>query len=309
MIKHKSPITNHQSLSVVLATRNEEQNIGACLEGVKDIADEIIVLDEDSKDKTREIAKKYGARVYKVKHEPIFHKTKQKAIDLATGDWILQLDADERVTKELANEIREELRIMNNELRINTFKRKIKRFYKKWELFERHQELIEKRDLPAGRQVAHKRGEIVAFYIPRLNYFLGEPLIHAGAYPDGQIRLVKKGKAHFPAKSVHEQMKIDGEVAWLFNDLEHHDSPTLKRYWERVNRYTHLTAMEYAQKRVPKNYWYLFKYCFLIPTSYFLLLYIRHKGFLDGIRGFLWSFLSALHYPLAYFKYWQQGEV
>ena len=73
-------------LSVVLATRNEEKNIKACLESVKDIADEIIVVDESSTDKTRDIVKKMGATVYKVKHEPIFHITKQKALDKATGD-------------------------------------------------------------------------------------------------------------------------------------------------------------------------------------------------------------------------------
>ena len=54
--------------------------------------------------------------------------------------------------------------------------------------------------------------------------FLGKPLIHAGVYPDGVIRLIKKGKAYLPAKSVHEQMVIDGEVAWLYSDLLHFDS-------------------------------------------------------------------------------------
>lgn len=293
-------------LSVVLATRNEEDNIGPCLDSVKELfadlpaqAGEIVVIDESSIDKTREIAKGYGAKVYKVAHEPIFHKTKQEALELATGDWILQLDADERVTQELAGEIKKVLRMTNYELR----ERKVSDT-KKWNLFQRHQELIEKRDGELGKRT----GEIVAFFIPRRNYFLGKPLIHAGAYPDGQIRLVKRGKAHFPAKSVHEQMEVDGEVAWLFNDLEHNDSPTLKRYLERMNRYTDLHARELAEKKTPKNFWNLLRYSILLPTSYFLVLYFRHKGFLDGIRGFLWSFFSAMHFPLAYFKYWSEGR-
>lgn len=298
-------------MSVVLATRNEEANIGSCLESVKDIADEIVVVDEESTDKTVEIAKRYGAKVYKVKHEPIFHRSKQKAMDLATGDWILQLDADERVTRELAKEIRQVINMGYEEI----LNRKIDNTEAQ-KLFERHRKLIEKRDGKIGRAT----GEIIAFFIPRKNYFLGKPLIHAGVYPDGQIRLIKKGKAHFPAKSVHEQMVVDGEVAWLFNDLEHNDSPTFERYLERMNRYTDLHAKELQNSHVnllgrnvagktPKNLLYFFLYTVHRPLFTFLNLYIRHKGFLDGKRGFIWSLFSALHYPLAYFKYWQQERV
>jgi glycosyltransferase involved in cell wall biosynthesis len=286
-------------LSVVLATRNEESNIGPCLESVKRIADEIIVMDENSTDRTRDIAKKLGAKVYKVKHEPIFHKTKQKALDCATGDWILQLDADERATPQLAKEIKEVISMENNELvtrKLETEKRN--------KLFIRHQQLIEQRDGSIGKQT----GEVVAFFLPRVNYFLGKPLIHGGVYPDGQIRLVKRGKAHFPAKSVHEQMQVKGEVVWLFNDLEHHDSPTLKRYLERMNRYTDLHAKELQKSKTPKNPWYLFLYTVHRPLFTFLNLYFRHLGFLDGIRGFLWSFFSAMHYPLAYYKYWTSKD-
>jgi glycosyltransferase involved in cell wall biosynthesis len=291
-------------LSVVLATKNEEKNIGPCLESVKKMfadlpageAGEIVVVDEYSSDKTRQIAKKYGAKVYLEPHHEIFHITKQKALEYATGDWILQLDADERVTEALAKEIRQVLELSDTELK----KRKPKDL-KKLKLFERHQKIIEERDGSIGK----KAKKVVAFFVPRKNFFLGKPLIHAGVYPDGVIRLVKKGKARFPAKSVHEQMEIDGEVAWLFNDLEHHDSPTLKRYLERMNRYTRLHARELKQKKVPTNVFYLLLYTCYKPAITFLKLYIRHRGYLDGMRGFLWSFLSAFHFPIAYFKYYQ----
>ncbi|MBU0570333.1 glycosyltransferase family 2 protein [Patescibacteria group bacterium] len=289
-----------QSLSVVLATKNEEDNIGPCLNSTKSITDEIIIFDEESTDRTCEIAKKLGAKVFSIKHEPIFHKTKQKALDKATGDWILQLDADERVSQKLASEIRAELGIMNYELRMKKFDEKKKQFPKKWKLFNKHQKLIEER----GDSLGNGSGQVVAYFIPRVNYFLGSPLKYAGVYPDGVIRLIKNGKASFPAESVHELMEIDGEVAWLFNDLEHHDSPTFYRYLQRANRYTDLTAMEFKKDKLPVNYWYLFKYSFLVPSAYFLNLYFRHKGFLDGMRGFVWSVFSALHHPIAYFKYW-----
>src|SRR3990167_2475987 len=148
-------------LSVALATRNEEENIGRCLASVKDIADEIIIMDEFSTDRTEEIAKSYGAKVFKVKHEPIFHKTKQKALEKATGDWILQLDSDEEVTPALGNEI---LSTINNKpLTIPPSKTR---------LFVRHQKEVEKRDGKIGSET----GEIVGFFVPRINFFLGRPL-------------------------------------------------------------------------------------------------------------------------------------
>ena len=270
-----------KTLSVVLAVKNEERNIGACLESVKKIADEIVIFDEQSTDKTREIATKYSARIFEYKHKVNFHETKQKALEKATGDWILQLDADERVTKDLADEIKEVINLPNEELLDRMLCRPGRvgnkdSLSKKIDLFQKHQYLIEQRDGSIGR----KTGEIVAFFLPRVNFFLGKPLKYAGVYPDGAIRLVKKSKARFPAKSVHELMEIDGEVAWLFNDLEHHDSPTLERYLERANRYTDLTAKEYKENKTSTSYMNLFHHSFVKPSLVFLNLYFRHKGIL-----------------------------
>lgn len=92
-------------LSVVLATYNEEKNIEACLKSVIGWCDEIVVVDGSSTDRTVLIAKSLGAKVYVTGNPPIFHINKQKAIDHARGEWILQLDADERVTKELRDEV------------------------------------------------------------------------------------------------------------------------------------------------------------------------------------------------------------
>lgn len=94
-----------KTISVVIATFNEEKNLAPCLDSVKNLADEIVVVDGSSKDSTVKIAKKYGAKVKITDNPPIFHINKQKAIDMAMGDWIFQLDADERITPELAKEI------------------------------------------------------------------------------------------------------------------------------------------------------------------------------------------------------------
>lgn len=281
-------------LSVVLATRNEENNIADCIDSVASIADEIIVVDEESEDRTREIAERMGAKVFKVKHEPIFHKTKQKALDNASGDWILQLDADERVTPGLAKEIMRVIELTDAEIR-----ERRPGNVEKWNLFQRHTEAYQQMYGKMGKET----GEIVAFLLPRLNHFIGKPLIHAGVYPDPAIRLIKKGKAWFPAISVHENMEIDGEVAWLFNDLEHHDSPSITRYIMRMNRYTDLQSKEFEQKNLGKNWPNLLFYSTLKPKLVFLKLYIRHGGYKDGIRGFLWSAFSSMHFPMAYYKY------
>ena len=84
-------------LSVVLAVHNEEKNISRCLQAVKAFADEIIVVDGESTDKTASFAKEVGARVVSTTNKQNFHINKQIAMDAAKGDLILQLDADEVV--------------------------------------------------------------------------------------------------------------------------------------------------------------------------------------------------------------------
>jgi len=91
------------SLSVILITKNEADNIRACLESVA-WADEIIVIDSGSTDDTVAIAKELGAQVH-VQDWPGFGVQKNRALGYATKDWVLSLDADERVTPELCAEI------------------------------------------------------------------------------------------------------------------------------------------------------------------------------------------------------------
>ncbi len=94
-------------VSVVLAVYNEEDNLRQCLESVKDLAWEIVVVDGGSTDRTYEVARDFGARIVETDNPQVFHINKNKAIDEARGDWILQLDADEIVTEELKKEIKE----------------------------------------------------------------------------------------------------------------------------------------------------------------------------------------------------------
>jgi glycosyltransferase involved in cell wall biosynthesis len=93
------------TLSVILITRNEEANLADCLSSLEGIAQQIVVVDTNSTDRTLETAQKYGALIAKPTDWPGFGPQKNRALDLATGDWILSLDADERLTPALRGEI------------------------------------------------------------------------------------------------------------------------------------------------------------------------------------------------------------
>jgi glycosyltransferase involved in cell wall biosynthesis len=92
-------------VSVAVITFNEEDRLRACLESVA-WADEIVVVDSESHDKTVQIAREFTDRVV-VRPWPGFADQKNFALALATGDWILSLDADEEVSAELRDEIRD----------------------------------------------------------------------------------------------------------------------------------------------------------------------------------------------------------
>jgi hypothetical protein len=94
-----------EKISAILITLNEEKNLEACLDGIRWV-DEIIVVDCGSRDRTREIALKYTEKFHYRAWES-FSRQKAHALALASNEWVLSLDADERVTEELAEEIRQ----------------------------------------------------------------------------------------------------------------------------------------------------------------------------------------------------------
>ncbi|MEX2007754.1 MAG: glycosyltransferase family 2 protein [Candidatus Levyibacteriota bacterium] len=249
------------TISVVLATYNEEKNLPDCLKSVRNLADEIVIVDGTSKDATLEIAKKYNAKTKVVENRENFHINKQKAIDMATREWILQLDADERVTPSLRDEIKSQISNI-------------------------------------------KCSNINGYWIPRENWFLGRFLMKGGQYPDYTLRLYRKGKGRLPQKDVHEQAVVEGEIGYLKNPLIHMSDPEFERYFKRWQRYTSFIAKQLKESNVK---WYnpvtAIKYLLILPVWWFLLTYIRHKGFMDSWQGFVFSFFSALRFPLSYLKF------
>lgn len=281
--------TKRQTISVTLAVFNEEANLTACLNSVKDWVDEIIVVDGNSTDKTAEIAKKMGAKVLPRDNNPIFHIQKNIANKEARSDWILQLDADERVTPEMKKEI---LGILEGtyfgyDSWISPLKLSINKFF---------------RIFPEPKILSNPA---TAYWLPRKNFFLGRYLKNAGQYPDPVIRLFQRGKAQLPAKDVHEQMIVKGSVGWLRSDLDHLATPDFSRYLLRENRYSSLQAGFYKKDGVKVNFFNTINYLFFKPLGTFLSLYFRYRGFMDSFPGFVFSLYSGFHHAFSYMKLWE----
>lgn len=254
-------------LSVALAVYNEANNLGDCLSSIQSLADEIVVVDGTSTDNTAKIARQHGAKVITEPNRTNFHINKQIAIDACQGAWILQLDADERVSPELVKDIRNVVQS------------------------------------PKDHQPA-------AFYLNRRNYFLGRAMRKGGMYPDRVIRLFQRGRAQLPQRTVHELMTVDGELATLQHDLDHHADPTFSRYLKRSNRYTSLQAEEWLEKgNLGTGVWAILSYFFFKPLYRFLEIYLRHKGFMDGFPGFVFAVYSGLHLTTSYVKYWEKRQL
>ncbi|MBP9669866.1 glycosyltransferase family 2 protein [Candidatus Woesebacteria bacterium] len=259
---------SQSKLSVALAVYNEAENLAACLDSIKSLASEIVIVDGGSSDKTRDIAASYGAKVIVEENRTNFHINKQHAIDACQNDWILQLDADERVSSMLSDEIRKVITA----------------------------------DLSAGALA-----QADAYYLKRRNYFLGKWMNKGGMYPDPVIRLFRKGRAHLPAASVHELMTVEGTTKWLQNDLLHIADPNFSRYLMRSNRYTSLQAEDWLKEnKIGVTTGSIFLYMIWKPMIRFFEIYLRHKGFMDGFPGFVFAWYSGLHIASSYVKYYEQ---
>lgn len=254
---------NKLTISVAIATYNEQNNLNQCLTSVNNFANEIVLVDGSSVDETIEIAKKFGAKIIKTTNKKMFHINKNLAIYNCKSDWIMLLDADERVPRELSEEM---IKKINSNPREN------------------------------------------GFWINRRNWFLGGFITQGGTYPDSVIRLFKKGKGKLPEKSVHEQIEIDGKVGKLENELLHFADPTFSRYLQRSDRYSTLYARELEKNNPGKGIFTILNYTLFKPFLTFINIYVRHRGFQDGLRGFIWAIFSSSQHYFSYTKYWQKNH-
>jgi len=269
------------NLSVVIIAFNEEANIGRTLTSVQPlVADgkgEIIIVDSGSTDRTVEIAKSFGAKVF-VEEWKGFAAQKNSAIDKATGDWILSLDADEEVECDLPRLI---LYITSEPTP--------------------HPKL----ELLTAMGVPVTNAEVNGCWIRRRNKFMGRWIEHGGFWPDPKLRLFRRGAGRFESRLVHEGVHVEGKMGRIRSGaIIHHSYPTLSDYIEHMNRYSSLGAEMVVAKGNGKVRFSVSN-ILLRPLATFVYNYFFRLGFLDGREGLLLHLYHAVYVSWKYAKAWE----
>ena len=261
-------------LSVAIIARDEERHIGAALDSVAGLAGEVIVLlDSRSSDRTATIAVEHGARVI-VEPWRGFSAQRNRALDLCGGDWVLFLDADERVTPELCAEIQDVLVSPDKMTR--------------WQDDKIRQDTV---SLSACHLVTLP---LVGYWLPRHNQFFGQTLRGGGWYPDHQLRLLRRGRARYDeARLVHECAQLDGSAGYLTQHLLHLNIERMDELWRKQTSY----AIQEAQTLYQAGRRARWRNFVGAPLREFQRRYLTLGGYRDGAIGLL---LCA---TLAYFEW------
>jgi len=291
-------------LSVVIITHNEEANIGRTLTSVQPlIADgkgEIIVVDSGSTDRTVEIAKSFGAKVF-IEEWKGYAAQKNSAIDKAAGVWILSLDADEEVEPSLAVQVsrlfpmsRDEALVLARE-ESPTTRESLREAVK---LAKDKGMLAKATPVGGGVMIA-----VNGYQISRKNEFLGRWIKHGGFWPDPKLRLFRRGMARFEDRAVHEDARLtEGMSLRLKSALLHHSYPTLADYIDHMNRYSSLGA----EMAVAKGHRGFSLFNIVVrPIATFIYNYFFRLGFLDGREGLLLHLYHAIYVSWKYAKAWE----
>ena len=258
------------TLSVAIITYNEEGNLGRTLESVR-FADEIVVVDSGSTDRTVEIAESFGAKV-SVEEWKGFARQKNSAIDKCMGIWVLSLDADEELTGELLAEIRAMLEA----------------------------------DAEVAPPVDGYRLRLRHVFLGRWMRFGGYyPDFKLRLFR----RVTEAGPAHFTDRPVHESVQVAGRVETMEKDFLHHGYPDLEIYLEHMNRYSTLGAKIAAAKGKVSRSCVAFGWnVALVPMLTFVWNYFFRLGFLDGREGLLLHLYHSGYISWKYAKAWRIGR-
>lgn len=249
-------------ISLVTSTFNEERNIAKCLDCVEGLVDEIVLVDGSSTDKTVEIAKKYGAKIKITDNPPIFLINRQKAIDISSGDWLLNLDADERATPQLITEIKETVRKANKDVNGYFIPRK------NW-FFGRF--LMKGGQYPDYQLRLYRRG--------RVHFELKD--VHEQAIVEGEKGYLRNAMLHYPYKDFSAYL-----LKWnRYNDV-----------------FATQIKEEMSNKSIFGKMFSFVDYLLIKPAWWFFWTQIRHKGIYDLWSGILFSLFSALRFPASYLK-------
>jgi glycosyltransferase involved in cell wall biosynthesis len=277
------------ALSVLIPAKNEAANLRECLSGVS-FADEIVVADSQSSDGTQEIAAAAGAKVVQFEWNGEFPRKKNWALANVPWrhEWVLIVDADERITPELEAEIRRAIERTG-----------VDGFY------------LNRRFWFLGGWINH------CGYFPSWNLRLFRHRL--GRYE----RAESGGGASSGDNEVHEHVVLEGRAEYLAAPMEHYAYPDISTFVEKHNRYSTwearvgetfygdssegtLVARPFGTPLERKRW---LKQCFrrapFRPTLRFLYHYVWRQGFRDGYRGWILCRLLARYEFLCIAKEWE----
>lgn len=259
-------------ISVLVQTKNEEVGIAACLEGLSDF-DEVIVVDSDSTDRTVEIAQAHGARVVSFTWNGRYPKKKQWQLENVTTrhEWVFFIDADEVPSEKLKAELRELTTSAQDVAAID----------------------VDLDYVFAGRTLRHGHRVTKRCVVHRDRVQFPE-MDDLGAPGMGELE-------------GHYQPRADGPVLKASERIVHNDLDPVSSWFARHNRYSdweaHLRARlevrsDIARLRTLKGR--LFDKLPAKPLAFFFYCYVFRGGFLDGRAGFDYAFALSAYY-------WQIG--
>lgn len=256
------------ALSVILITRNEAENVAGCLASVG-FADEWIVVDSGSTDATCEIARRSGATVVSTDDWPGFGAQKNRALALARGRWVLSIDADERVSPQLAQQIRAAV-------------------------------AADATGHESAADGVRSDGKLAGYEFSRLSNFCGQWMRHGDWYPDRVLRLFRREAGRFSDDLVHERLIVAGAIGRLDGELLHDSMPTLEGALDKMNRYSSGRALDKIRAGQRGGLASALGHA----VWAFVRCYILRRGLFDGRLGFVLALYVA---EGTYYRYLKMG--
>ncbi|HEY0947733.1 MAG TPA: glycosyltransferase family 2 protein [Opitutaceae bacterium] len=270
-------------LSILIPIRNEADNLPACIASAQ-CAGEIVVVDSGSTDGSAELARRLGARVVDFRWDGRWPKKKNWALSTIDWrhEWVFILDADERITPELAAELRAVLAAPDGD---GYYVNRRFWFLDGW-----------------LRHCGYYPSWNLRLFRHRLGRYEQLPGVEATGSGDNEV---------------HEHVVLSGNIGYLRAEMEHYAFPTIAVWVEKHNRYSNweaqvlrsadahqastATALEpgLARKRRLKR---LSAHLPFRPTLRFLYHYVWRAGFLDGYRGFVFCRLMGIYEFLSHAK-------
>jgi glycosyltransferase involved in cell wall biosynthesis len=264
-------------LSVIIPARNEAHNLPRCLESLKAVG-EVYLVDSGSTDETVRIAQSYGANVIQFHYSGGWPKKRQWAMDTLplTYDWILLLDADEVLTEELSDEIRQAIEAPG----VNGYGIALEMHF-------------------LGRRLRHSGARFWKLSLFRKG---------CGRY---ECRLHDQDKS-MADMEVHEHVIVDGATRQLRYPLVHHNVESLARYIQKHNEYSNWEARVWldgnrGENEIQPAFWgtqaqrrrWLRRRFLKMPGSpvlFFLYKYLARLGFLDGVPGLIYCAFQGIQF-------------